>query len=123
MQSPVWYCMNLPTLTLAFAFLGLLPVMSGEAQFESGSVVVARDPTGSVLGTDNTQSLDQLMEFARVQDQEGVQELARKGHLFSIESGTSVVILRLDIGEHAYKVRVIGSNQEIYLVKETLFRK
>lgn len=115
--------MNVLTLILAFAFLGLLPVISEEAQFESGSVVVARDPTGSVLGTDNTQSLDQLMEFARVQDQEGVQELAREGHLFSITSGTSVVILRLDIGEHAYKVRVIGSNQEIYLVKETVFRK
>jgi hypothetical protein len=52
-----------------------------------------------------------------------MQSLVWYCHLFSIESGTSVVILRLDIGEHAYKVRVIGSNQEIYLVKETLFRK
>jgi hypothetical protein len=29
----------------------------------------------------------------------------------------------LDLGVHAYKVRVIGSNQEIFLVKETVFKK
>jgi hypothetical protein len=115
--------MNAPTLAFAFMSLGLLPVVSDEAQFARGSVAVARDPTGSVLGTDSTQSLVQLMEFARDQDQEAVKELVREGHIFSIESGSSVLILMFDSGEHAYKVRVIGSNKEIYLVKETVFTK
>lgn len=115
--------MNALTLTFALMFVGLLPILADEAEIETGTVAVARDPTGSVLGTDSTQSLDQLMEFARVQDQEGVQELAREGHLFSIKSGSSVVILMLDLSQHAYKVRVIGSNQEIFLVKETVFKK
>jgi hypothetical protein len=115
--------MNVRTLTFAFISLSLLSVIADEAQFECGSVAVARDPTGSVLGTDSTRSLEQLLEFARVQDQEGVQELAREGHLFSIKSGSSIVILMLDLGVHAYKVRVIGSNQEIFLVKETVFKK
>ena len=86
-------------------------------------VVVARDPTGSVLGTDSTQSLDQLMEFVRNQDQRAVKKLTREGHLFRIKSGSSVEILGFDSGEHAYKVRVIGSNKEIWLVKETVFNK
>ena len=112
--------MNAPTLIFAFMSLGVPPVMSGDAQFERGSVAVARDPTGSVLGTDSTQCLDQLMEFARHQDQEAVKELMREGHLFSIESGSSVEILGFDSDEHAYKVRLIGSNKEVYLVKETV---
>ena len=115
--------MKAPILTFAFMSLGLLPVMSDDAQFERGSVAVARDPTGSVLGTDSTQSLDQLMEFVRDQDQEAVKELTREGHLFSIKSGSSVEILGFDSGEHAYKVRVIGSKKEIWLVKETVFNK
>jgi hypothetical protein len=115
--------MNAPTLTVAFMSLGLLPVMSDEPQLERGSVAVARDPTGCVLAADSTQSLDQLMEFARYQDNEAVKELVREGHLFRIESGSSVIILTFDLGEHAYKVRVIGSNKEIYLVKETVFKK
>lgn len=115
--------MNARTLTFAFISLSLLPVFSDEAQLERGSLAVARDPTGSVLATDTTESLDQLMEFARYQDQEAVQELVREGHLFRIKSGSSVVILMFDLSEHAYKVRIIGSNKEVYLVKETLFRK
>ena len=115
--------MNARTLTFAFFSLGVLPVSSDEAQLERGSVAIVRDPTGSVLATDNTQSLDQLIEFARIQDQEAVQELVRQGHLFSIESGSSVVILMFNPSEHAYKVRLIGSNKEAYLVKETVFSK
>ena len=115
--------MNALALTFAFMSFGLLGVMAEESHFEYGSVAVARDPTGSVLGTDSTQSLEQLMEFARVQDEEGVQELVREGHLFSIKSGSRVVILMLDMSEHAYKVRVIGTNQEIFLVKETVCTK
>jgi len=46
---------------LAFVFIsfGLLPVISNDAQLKLGSTAVARDPTGSVLGTDSTQTLDQ----------------------------------------------------------------
>ena len=116
--------MNAPTLTFAFiSLLGLLPVMSDEAQFARGAVAVARDPTGIVLGTDSIQKLNQLMDFARGQDPEAAKELMREGHLFSIESGSSVEILGFNSGEHAYKVRVIGSNKEICLVKETVFNK
>ena len=115
--------MKAPILMFAFVSLGLVPVMSDDAQLERGSVVVARDPTGSVLGTDSTQSLDQLMEFVRNQDQRAVKKLTREGHLFRIKNGSSVEILGFDSGEHAYKVRVIGSNKEIWLVKETVFNK
>jgi hypothetical protein len=115
--------MKAPILMFASMSLGLVPVMSDHAQLERGSVVVARDQTGSVLGTDSTQSLDQLMEFVRNQDQGAVKRLTREGHLFRIKSGSSVEILGFDSGEHAYKVRVIGSNKEIWLVKETVFNK
>ena len=115
--------MKAPILMFAFMSLGLVPVMSDDAQLKRGSVVVARDPTGSVLGTDSTQSLDQLMEFVRNQDQRAVKKLTREGHLFRIKNGSSVEILGFDSGEHAYKVRVIGSKKEIWLVKETVFNK
>jgi hypothetical protein len=115
--------MKVSFLTLALMFLGLLPVISDDTELVRGAVAVARDPTGSVLGTDSTQSLDQLMAFARDQDQESVEELTREGHLFSIRSGSRVEILAFDSNEHGYKVRVLGSNKEFWLVKETVFDK
>jgi hypothetical protein len=108
------------TFTLVLLISGLLPVISSETQLELGSVAVARDPTGSVLGTDSTQILDKLIEFARDQDEEAVKELTREGHLFGIKSGSEVEILSFDPAEHAYKVRLIGSNKEIWLIKETI---
>ncbi|MBV9298561.1 MAG: hypothetical protein JO066_06250 [Verrucomicrobia bacterium] len=112
-------------LFLAFILISvaLLPVISDAAQLEIGSMAVARDPTGTVLGTDSTQSLEKLMDFVRNQDQQGIKELRRHGHLVDIKSGSKVKILSFDSGENAYKVRVFGSGQEIWLIKETVLPK
>ena len=112
-------------LFLAFVFMscGLLPVISDDAQLKVGSMAVARDPTGTVLGTDSAQSLDKLMEFVRDQDQEAIKKLMRERHVVGIKSGSKVKILSFDSRENAYKVRVSGSTQEIWLIKETVFAK
>jgi hypothetical protein len=115
--------MKAPILMFAFMSLGLVPVMSDDAQLERGSVAVARDPTGYVLGTDSTQSLESAHGIRAQSRPGGSQKLTREAHLFRIKSGSSVEILGFDSGEHAYKVRVIGSNKEIWLVKETVFNK
>ena len=66
--------MKAPILTFAFMSLGLVRVMSDDAQFvNAGQWPALVIPTGSVLGTDSTQSLDQLMEFVRDQDPGGSQ--------------------------------------------------
>jgi hypothetical protein len=112
-------------LFLAFVFmsLSLLPVISDDTQLELGSTAVARDPTGTVLGTDSTQSLDKLMEFVRGQDPEAIKDLMRQGHVVGIKSGSKVKILSFDSRENAYKVRLFGSTQEIWMIKETVFAK
>ena len=112
-------------LFLAFVFMscGLLPAISDDAQLELGSMAVARDPTGTVLGTDSTQVLGKLMDFVRDQDQEGIKELKRERHLVGIKSGSKVKILSFNSGENAYKVRVFGSGKEIWLIKENVFAK
>jgi hypothetical protein len=112
-------------LFLAFVFMssGLLPVISDDAQLKVGSMAVARDPTGTVLGADSTQSLDKLMEFVRGQDLKAIKELMREGHIVDIKSGSTVKILSFDSRANAYKVRVFGSTKEIWLIKETVFAK
>jgi hypothetical protein len=117
--------LKMKTLFLALIVLelGLSPVISDVAQLEVGSMAVARDPTGSVLGTDSTQSLDKLTEFARDQDPEAVKKLMREGHVVGIKNGSKVRILWFDSGENAYKVRVFGSTREIWLIKENVFAK
>jgi hypothetical protein len=112
-------------LFLAFAFMscGLLPAISDDAQLKAGSMAVARDPTGTVLGGDSTQSLDKLMEFVRGQDLKAIKELMREGHIVDIKSGSTVKILSFDSRGNAYKVRVFGSTKEIWLIKENVFAK
>ena len=112
-------------LFLAFVFMscGLLPAISDDAQLKAGSMAVARDPTGTVLGGDSTQSLDKLMEFVRGQDLKAIKELMREGHIVDIKSGSIVKILSFDSRANAYKVRVFGSTKEIWLIKENVFAK
>jgi hypothetical protein len=86
-------------------------------------MAVARDPTGTALGADSTQSLDKLMEFARGQDLKAIKELLREGHIVDIKSGSTVKILSFDSRGNAYKVRVFGSTKEIWLIKENVFAK
>ena len=112
-------------LFLAFVFMssGLLLVISDDAQLKVGAMAVARDPTGTVLGADSTQSLDKLMEFVRGQDLRAIKELMREGHIVDIKSGSTVNILSFDSRANAYKVRVFGSTKEIWLIKENVFAK
>ena len=112
-------------LFLAFVFMssGLLPVISDDAQLKVGSMAVGRDPTGTVIGADSTQSLDKLMEFVRGQDLKAIKELMREGHIVDIKSGSTVKILSFDSRANAYKVRVFGSTKEIWLIKENVFAK
>ncbi len=76
-------------LFLAFVFMscGLLPAISDDAQLKAGSMAVARDPTGTVLGADSTQSLDKLMEFARGQDLKAIRELMREATSSTLRAG------------------------------------
>ena len=110
---------------LAFVFLsvGLFPVFSDNPKLKPGSAAVASDPTGSVLGTDTTQALDQLMDSARNQDQEAIKRLKKGGHIVEIKSGSGVTILSFDSSENAYKVRLVGSNKVLWLVKENVVAK
>jgi hypothetical protein len=112
-------------LFLVFVFMScaLLPVISDDAHLKVGSMAVARDPTGTVLGADSTQSLDKLMEFVRDQDLKAIKELIREGHIVDIKSGSTVKILSFDSRGNAYKVRMFGSTKEIWLIKETVFAK
>ena len=86
--------LSMKVLFLAFVFMscGLLPVISDDAQLKPGLMAVARDPTGTVLGTDSTQSLNKLMEFARDQDQEAIKQLMREGHVVGIKSGSKETV-------------------------------
>jgi hypothetical protein len=119
------YASCMKALFLAFVFMscGLLPAISDDAQLKAGSMAVARDPTGTVLGADSTQSMDKLMEFARGQDLKAIKELLREGHIVDIKSGSTVKILSFDSRGNAYKVRVFGSTKEIWLIKENVFAK
>ena len=110
---------------LAFVLLsvGLFPVFSDNPKLKPGSAAVANDPTGSVLGTDSSQALDQLMDSARNQDQEAIKRLKKKGHIVEIKSGSGVTILSFDSSKNAYKVRVVGSGKELWLIKENVVAK
>jgi hypothetical protein len=113
------------TLFLAFVFVsfGLSPVIADEVQLKVGTTAVARDPSGSVLGVDTIQSLNQLMELARNQDPGAVKKLKGEGHIVDIKNGSRVTILLFDSGNNAYKVRVSGSAKEVWLIKENVFAK
>jgi hypothetical protein len=116
---------NMKTLFLAFAFIafGYWPVIAGDAQLKAGSIAVARDPSGSALGMDSVQSLNQLMELARNQDQDAVRKLKGQGHVVEVKNGARVTILSFDPGNNAYKVHVSGSTKEVWLIKENVFAK
>jgi hypothetical protein len=110
-------------LTLLLMSVGLSPVISDDAKLKPGSSAVATDPTGSVLGTDSTQTLDQLMDFVRNQDLEAVKKLKKEGHVVEIRDGSRVTILSFDSSKNAYKVRMFGSNKELWLIKENVVAK
>jgi hypothetical protein len=112
-------------LFLAFVLLsvGPFPVFSDNAKLKPGSAAIASDPTGSVLGMDSTQALDQLMDSARNQDQEAIKRLKKAGHIVEIRSGSRVTILAFDSSKNAYKVRVAGSDKELWLIRENVVAK
>jgi hypothetical protein len=85
----------------------------------SGAVAVANDPTSEIaFGTDTTQSLHKFMEYVRELDPRKIEQLYSEGHVIGVPNGSKVEILDFDPGEHAYKVRLIGSTKEVWLIKE-----
>ena len=84
-----------------------------------GAVAVANDPANQVaFGTDTAQSLHMFMEYVRELDPRAIEQLYSEGHVIGVPNGSKVEILDFDSGEHAYKVRVIGSTKEVWLIKE-----
>ena len=89
-----------------------------------GAVAVANDPTNELaFGTDTTKSLDRFMQCVRDLDPRAIEQLYSEGHVIGVPNGSKVEILDFDSGEHAYKVRVIGSTKEVWLIKELVSAK
>jgi hypothetical protein len=77
-----------------------------------GSIAVANDPTNQVaFGSDSTKSMDKLMKY--MQDR----------HVIAVPNGSKVKILDFDSGENAYRVRVIGSTKDVWLIKELVSKE
>jgi hypothetical protein len=76
-----------------------------------------------VFATDTTQNLDTFMRDVHEHDTNAMKELFSDGHLIAIDNGTDARILDYNIDEHAYQVRVFGSNHPVWVIEEVVSKK
>jgi hypothetical protein len=89
-----------------------------------GSIAVANDPTNQVaFGSDSTKSMDKLMKYMQDRYYGAVRQLYSQGHVIAVPNGSKVKILDFDSGENAYRVRVIGSTKDVWLIKELVSKE
>ena len=85
----------------------------------TGSSVIINDPTNTVcFGTDTIATLDLFMTDIADKDTDAMKELLSEGHLIPIENGSKATTVDFNRDANAYKVRVFGSNQAVWVMKE-----
>ena len=65
--------------------------------------------------------MDKLMKYMQDRDYGAVRQLYSQGHVIAVPNGSKVEIF--DSGENAYRVRVIGSTKDVWLIKELVSKE